>query len=333
MHKQIKANHLLFLLIAAIESQCYFSVQALYCVGDEVCGDYEDKTADVIRGGTTMHKLEKKVILIDVDGTLVDYENHLPPSAAKAIRMARAQGHLVYICTGRSRSEVYDEIWNIGLDGMIGANGGYIEHHGEVLFHAHLKKEQCSAIVDWLHSSNLEFYLESNTGLYASEHFEEAGEPVMQKYMQRKGKGQENNHIRTQFPDMVFGENLYREDVNKISFILNSYADVTAAAQYFPDLKISTWGGKGETALFGDIGIQDIDKATAISLLLKYLHMEQKDTIAFGDAAVDIPMLEYCALGIAMASGGKEIKAMADDITAAVNQDGLYKAFSKYNLL
>ena len=168
-----------------------------------------------------MHKLEKKVILIDVDGTLVDYENHLPPSAVKAIRMARAQGHLVYICTGRSRSEVYDEIWNIRLDGMIGANGGYIEHHGEVLFHAHLKKEQCSAIVDWLHSRNLEFYLESNTGLYASEHFEEAGEPVMQKYMQRKGNGQENIHIRAQYPDMVFGENLYREDVNKISFILN----------------------------------------------------------------------------------------------------------------
>ncbi|MCB6603087.1 hydrolase Cof, partial [Erysipelatoclostridium ramosum] len=81
----------------------------------------------------------------------------------------------------------------------------------------------------------------------------------MQKYMQRKGKAQENIHIRTQFPNMVFGENLYRKDVNKISFILNSYADVTAARQYFPDLKISTWGGKGETALFGDIGIQDID--------------------------------------------------------------------------
>ena len=54
-----------------------------------------------------MHKLEKKVILIDVDGTLVDYENHLPPSAVKAIRMARAQGHLVYICTGRSLSLIH----------------------------------------------------------------------------------------------------------------------------------------------------------------------------------------------------------------------------------
>ena len=32
-------------------------------------------------------------------------------------------------------------------------------------------------------------------------------------------------------------------------------------------------------------------------------------------------------------TSGKEIKAMADDITAAVNEDGLYKAFLKYNLL
>ncbi len=280
-----------------------------------------------------MKKDEKKVILIDVDGTLVDYENHLPNSAVTAVRRARERGHLVYICTGRSRSEVYDEIWNIGLDGMIGANGGYIEHQGKILYHAHLRKEQCSAIVDWLHSRNLEFYLESNTGLYASEHFEEAGTPVMLKYMQRKGNPQRDINIRTLYPDMVFGEELYREDVNKISFILNSYADVIAAKKCFPDLKIGTWGGKGETALFGDIGINDTDKATAISLLLEYLHMEQKGTIAFGDAAVDIPMLKFCELGIAMGSGGTQIKAMADDITDAVDQDGLYKAFQKYKLL
>lgn len=280
-----------------------------------------------------MKEAAKKVILIDVDGTLVDYENNLPASAVTAVQMARKRGHLVYICTGRSRSEVYEEIWNIGLDGMIGANGGYIEHHNEVLFHAYLEKEQCAAIVDWLHDKKLEFYLESNSGLYASEHFEEAGAPVMLKYMQRKGKLEKSVKVRAQFPDMVFGEELKRDDVNKISFILHSYADVVEAQQRFANLKVGTWGGKGETALFGDIGVNDVDKATAISHLLEHLHMEQKDTIAFGDAAVDIPMLKFCALGIAMNSGGNEIKAMADDITDDVNQDGLYKAFSKYGLL
>ena len=58
-----------------------------------------------------------KVIFIDVDGTLLDYENKLPASADRAIKEARKNGHRVYICTGRSEVEVYDYIWDIGLDG------------------------------------------------------------------------------------------------------------------------------------------------------------------------------------------------------------------------
>ena len=61
-----------------------------------------------------------KILLIDVDGTLVNYENQLPASAVDAIRKARANGHKVYICTGRSKAEVYPNLWEIGLDGMIG---------------------------------------------------------------------------------------------------------------------------------------------------------------------------------------------------------------------
>ena len=77
----------------------------------------------------------RKILFIDVDGTLVDYENHLPESAVRAIRAARAAGHRVYICTGRSRAEVYPPLWDIGLDGMIGGNGSYVEDHGVVVMH------------------------------------------------------------------------------------------------------------------------------------------------------------------------------------------------------
>ncbi len=89
--------------------------------------------------------MRKKIIFLDVDGTLTDYENHIPASAAEAIRKAlangrlaissssqftsaeairkaRANGHRVYLCTGRSRAEIYDELWAIGLDGMIGGS-------------------------------------------------------------------------------------------------------------------------------------------------------------------------------------------------------------------
>ena len=129
----------------------------------------------------------RKILFIDVDGTLVDYENHLPDSAVAAIRQARDRGHRVYICTGRSRAEVYDNIWAIGLDGMIGGNGSYVEDHGRVIMHQMLTPAQCRHAVDWLHARGLEFYLESNSGLYGSEHFETAGEEAVRRYAARKG--------------------------------------------------------------------------------------------------------------------------------------------------
>lgn len=101
----------------------------------------------------------------------------------------------------------------------------------------------------------------------------------------------------------------------------------------FPDLKAGTWGGKGEEALFGDLGVKDVGKAAAVGALADHLHADRKDTVAFGDAKVDIPMLECCACGVAMGNGGPEIKAMADYVADGVEQDGLYKAFQALGLL
>lgn len=278
--------------------------------------------------------MKQKIIFIDVDGTLLNYENVLPKSAETAIRKARANGHRVYICTGRSKAEVYDEIWKIGLDGMIGGNGSYVEDNGHVVMHQLITAEQCRHIVDWLKARNLEFYLESNNGLFASEHFEEKGDPVIKIYQQRKGKENASQAtVRSVFPEMIYGGELYRDDVNKVSFILNHYQDHLDSITEFPDLKAGTWGGKGEIALFGDLGVKDITKAHAINELLKYLGASIEDTLAFGDAKVDIPMLEYCAIGVAMASGGDEIKAMADYVTDGVDEDGLYHAFEHFGLI
>jgi len=275
-----------------------------------------------------------KVIFLDIDGTLVDYENRLPSSAARAVRQARANGHRVYVCTWRSKAEVYPWLWDIGLDGMIGGNGSYVEDHGQVVMHRLITLEQCRRIVDWLRGRGLEFYLESNSGLFASENFEEAALPAIRLYSKRKEReGAERVTVRSAFPEIIFGENLYRDDLNKVSFLLSDYQDYLDAIDAFPDLKAGTWGGKGEEALFGDLGAKDIDKAAAVETLVRHLHGDMKDTIAFGDAKVDIPMLECCAYGVAMGNGGPDIKAMADYVADSVEQDGLYKAFQALGLL
>ena len=139
-----------------------------------------------------------KLIFLDVDGTLVGYHNRIPESAVKAIRQAREKGHLVYVCTGRSKAEMQPELWEIGLDGMIGGNGSYVEHHGQVLMHQLISKEDAAKIVDWLTERHLAFYLESNNGLFASPDFRERARETLKTYAIQKGQSAESVEARNQ---------------------------------------------------------------------------------------------------------------------------------------
>ena len=224
----------------------------------------------------------KKIIFLDVDGTIVDYDNHIPDSAKIAIQQSRKNGHLVFLCTGRSKAEMSNEILDIGFDGIIGGNGSYIEYKNQVLMHQLILYETAKQVVDWLESRGLEFYLESNNGLFASRNFRDAARQILRIYA--LGKGASEDQILNMEPEdalhgLVYGGELYRDDLNKISFILHSYQDHLDSKKAFPHLKAGTWGGRGESALFGDLGVKDINKAHAVNIILKHLGANHGKTL------------------------------------------------------
>lgn len=139
--------------------------------------------------------------------------------------------------------------------------------------------------------------------------------------------------MREAFPDMIFDGELYRDDVNKISYVLGSYQDFLDTRGRFPDLESGTWGGRGSDGAVRRSRIKGITKAHAIDRLLAHLGANRQGAVAFGDAAVDIPMLEYCAVGVAMGNGSEGIKAMAGIVAGDVEGDGLARAFERLGLM
>ena len=101
----------------------------------------------------------------------------------------------------------------------------------------------------------------------------------------------------------------------------------------FPHLIANTWGGKDEQALFGDLSPMGITKKNAIDVLLKHLGRNVEDTIAFGDAKIDISMFELCNYSVAMGNAGPETKEAADYVTTDVNDDGIWNAFKHLGLI
>ncbi|WP_394276479.1 Cof-type HAD-IIB family hydrolase [Luteococcus sp.] len=268
---------------------------------------------------------EPKILLLDADGTLVRHDTSLPASAAEAVRAARARGHEVFICTGRARAEVYEHLWELGLDGMIGGNGSYIEHRGEVVHHQVLDVDVVEQAVAWLHGKGLAFYLECNSGLFGSQDLpEQAAERL----------GKTPDFVRSIFPEMVHDTSRGHDDVNKISFVLPRGMELDELHRLFDGrARIGSWTAAGVEDEFGEIGQLGVDKAKGVRILAERLGRETSDLIGFGDARSDIPLLQACGTGVAMGQAPDELKALADLVTDHVDHDGLAKAFQELGLV
>ena len=78
---------------------------------------------------------------------------------------------------------------------------------------------------------------------------------------------------------------------------------------------------------------KDQTKATGIIHLIEYLNIKREDTIAFGDGHNDSEMIQYCNIGIAMGNAIQKVKDVSDYITDDIDNDGIYNAMKKFNLI
>lgn len=269
--------------------------------------------------------MNKKLLLFDVDGTLVSYDGIVPQSCVEAIKQAKDNGHLVFVVTGRTRNRAFEG--NIEVNGMICGNGAYIEANGKILRDKKLSKEQIAIITDYLDEHNISYFMEGNEGLYGSKHFETDAVPAYKKY------GIKDPKIRELYPMMEFPESMHQENIIKINYILNNYQEYLDIKERFPDFKCLTWGGQGEEALFGDCALYGIDKQDAIKELINYLQISKEDIYAFGDAEVDIPMFNIAGVSICVGSGRQAAKDAATFVTKDVLDGGIEYALKHFNLI
>lgn len=188
----------------------------------------------------------------------------------------------------------------------------------------------------FLEENGVEYYLESNQGLFASNNLQNRLiELTLNGLAENSAEGQEKiNGIRW-FLDLLIDdpERIDYEDVNKLSFVNQAIPYEVIYAKYHGDFHMlrSTVPAFGPDS--GEIGLRNINKKTAIETLLAHIGQEKKDCLAFGDGENDIPMFEAVATGIAMDNAHENLKAIADEVTYTSDEGGIAHMLEKLGLV
>ena len=273
--------------------------------------------------------LINKVIFLDLDGTLIDHSLIPPDSALEAINLAKANGHKLYINTGRSICQVYDYLWELGFNGFVGGNGIYIESEGQALFHRPIPQPLVEKVYKYLVEHEIGFFEEGQESLYAHPRYlPELADLLDVTPVQAEAK---TNRL---FPSTSYNNLGWHKNVNKISVVLSEKVNLDVIREFLkPELVIGLWSLFGNEREFGDIYQGGTSKGSAVEFLMKHLSLPMSDAFCFGDSLNDIEMIQVAGTGVAMGNAIPQLKAAADLVTDPVSEDGLWKAFLQLGLI
>lgn len=261
--------------------------------------------------------MNRKIVFFDIDGTLSTEDTFtIPESTLKALALARSNGHLMFINTGRCNAFIEKQIKNLDVDGFICGLGTDIYYQGKEIFYHPLPLDLCKKIIDVSIACRLENVLESRDGVYYPEHLRD---PM-------------NIHFRERYMNQGFNvKDYHAHDV---------YSFDKMACWYFTDSDIETFKKTFANDLtfiqradnFVENAPKGYSKATGIQKIIEYLGIPWENTISVGDSTNDLAMLEYTKESIAMGNSNPAIFDHVTYKTSDINDDGIYRALKHFKL-
>lgn len=269
----------------------------------------------------------KKLVFLDIDGTLIPKSQKMSEKTIQALRQANDNGHILCICTGRTYCEMPDEMKR--FDGVISAAGACVMWKKEVLLAEYFSEREKRQVMDILEEAGAVYTMEGFADLYMKR------ENYERLLGNLEGCDEEQRKILKLFERACFCTGTEKMDkVHKCSYF---YAENDS--EWFKE-RLKKWGMNQAAFSQGDAGGNSgeitktaFTKGSAMRYLSGYLGISIEDTIAVGDSENDLAMLRAAGTGIAMGNAPDFVKEAADDVTGSVEEDGVYHAFRKYGLI
>ena len=265
--------------------------------------------------------MQRKIAFFDIDGTLTsEVDGSIPASAIRAIQEARANGHLMFINTGRCFQNVEQRFRDIGFDGYVCGCGTNIYCDGRDVFYHPQNHETIMTILETARKTDVDILFESRKEVCF-----DLTRPL--------------HHPKAVYHYEEFKHHGYDmpEDLENPNFFSDKFVIWYESPKQLADFRrvSDQWFDcidRGGT--FREFVPQGFSKATGIQFVLDYYGLSTENAYAFGDSNNDLTMLSYLKNSIAMGNAQPpSLKELVAYVTTNASQDGIKHALKHFNFI
>ncbi len=277
--------------------------------------------------------MSRKVIIMDVDGTLTNSKKVVTPQTKEALLKAEEAGAILILASGRPTSGLIDLAKELEMDKhhglLVAYNGSTVVdcETMEVLFNQALSVEEGKAVLEHMKKfDRVRPMIDKGEYMYVNNVYDNwitwKGKPFdVIQYESRGGKFKlcEVDDLAA-FVDFPLNKILTTSDPE---YLQEHYQEMM---EPFKDSLSCMFTGD----FYFEFTAQGIDKAKALDTVLIPMGYKREDMIAFGDGHNDASMVAYAGIGIAMENAVQDLKDIADEMTLSNDEDGIAVALYKH---
>ncbi len=261
--------------------------------------------------------MKYQLIAIDLDGTIINQDGDIIPSAQKAIQQAINKGMKITLATGRMYQPSNCFARELGITiPLICYQGALIREpdNRNVLWHQPLSTTIARKVIKEVRQMGTHQYVFVDDEMYVEE--------IIERdlwYAQRNGVELHLVEDLFAFLKKPPTEIAARGEPAEIEHLVGHLN-----ASFSSSLLVTKVHSS-----FCEIAHPASGKGNALKYLARLLGIKQSQTVAIGDSANDISMLQWAGLGIVVGSAPAEVNAVADWIIDTDTEDSFAQAMER----
>jgi Cof subfamily protein (haloacid dehalogenase superfamily) len=258
-----------------------------------------------------------KLVVSDVDGTLLNSRHELTDFTRTTLLALQANGIKFTLATGKLLSSVSEIVRSLHLDQpQILANGALVQQiDGQVLHEIALPQQNFPVLLDFIRSSGLDYALYTPDRVFVPRHSQNTTLVVEYNDPQPVEIGKMDLSAQTFCKIIV----LERNDTGVLAELgqaLNEKFGSTIKAR------------RSVPGMLEVFNVQT-SKAVAVQKLASYLHLSLPEVMVIGDSYNDLDMFKVAGCAVAMGNAPDEVKQAAHITIGTNDEDGLAKYISQ----